>query len=96
MRTVIAHNNQSLLDISIQEYGTDENVLELAIENDLSITTSLFAGQVLRVPGEPIYSSIVTYYRNKRIKPATASPNFEEIPEGVIFEAGIFEPEIFE
>lgn len=94
MRSVVAHRNQSLLDIAIQEYGSVEAVVDIAMENDLSITDPLTPGQVILIPGDPIDSDIVTYYANRNIKPATAISELEQ-PMSIIFEPGIFAPEIF-
>jgi len=81
MSTVIILNNQTLLDIAIQEYGTIESVFELAMANNLSITDMLSAGQKLVLPevsiiGVPISKNveILNYYKKNDIHPATAMP----------------------
>jgi len=79
---IVVLNNQTLLDIAIQEYGTIESVFELAIANDLSITDELATGTILLIPefstltNEPIITNkeILNYYKKNKIKPATAMP----------------------
>lgn len=63
---------QSLFDLAIQTGGTVEAVFALALENDLSITGEMYAGQSVDV-NETEDKQIVDYYRVKNIKPATFS-----------------------
>lgn len=71
---VIALSNQSLLDLSIQVYGSPEGVFTLARENGLSVTDALIPGQELQYsPDKVIDKRIVQYYRDNGISPATAS-----------------------
>ncbi len=63
---------QSLFDLAIQTGGTVESVFALALENDLSITGEINAGQSVDV-NETQDKQIVDYYRIKNIKPATFS-----------------------
>jgi len=70
---VIALNNQSLFDISIQVYGTVAYVFDLALANGLSITSDLVAGQEIEVPELEVESKgVQQYYLANGIKPATA------------------------
>jgi len=70
---VIALNNQSLFDISIQVYGTVAYVFDLALANGLSITSELVAGQEIEVPELEVESKgVQQYYLANGIKPATA------------------------
>ena len=63
---------QSLFDLAIQTGGTVESGFALALENDLSITGEINAGQSVDV-NETQDKQIVDYYRIKNIKPATFS-----------------------
>lgn len=67
-------SNQSLLDLSIQVYGSSEGVFMLAQENGLSVTDTLVPGQeLLYSPDKAIDKRIVRYYRDNSIISATAS-----------------------
>ena len=73
MSTVTVIKYQSLFDLSIQVYGTQEGVLILAMANGLSVTDELEPGSVLKVPEfAEANTEIVSYYRANNIKPATA------------------------
>lgn len=64
---------QSLLDIAIQEYGTVEAVIDIALVNYISPTEELEAGQELVLPDSTYKNiDIADYYTKKQIKPATA------------------------
>jgi hypothetical protein len=81
--TIKALQNQSLLDIAIQEFGSAEAAFDIALLNDLSITDELTAGQVLEIPFfekmEFANRPIADYYKNRGLKPATAlSENADE------------------
>lgn len=66
-------HNQSLLDISIQVYGSIAQAFDLALANRLSITSVLEPGQVLETPElETENADIRDYYAANGIKPATA------------------------
>ncbi len=74
MKEITVLNNQSLFDISVQEYGTIEGVFEIALANGLSVTDKLTVGQKLKIPEiDPalIQTEIVDYYRRNDIHPAT-------------------------
>ncbi len=74
--------NQSLLDIAIQEYGSINEMLELAVANGLSITSAMATGTVLQIPElEPSEPSVQEYYKRKYLKPAT-STNLEIVDSG--------------
>ena len=45
----IVKYGQNLMDIAIQEYGGIEGLLTLAIDNNLSITSEITLGQVLKI-----------------------------------------------
>ncbi len=71
--TITALHNQSLIDLAVQEYGTADAVVPLALANGLSLTDTLTAGQALvgiELEGD---AAIVRYYSANNIKPATAT-----------------------
>jgi len=79
MQVVVLHN-QSLLDLALQHTGTIENIFELAMLNNLSITDDVVAGKVLTIPTESFTNKdILTYYIAKKIQPATAFTQEDKI-----------------
>ncbi len=67
----IVLDGQSLYDIAIQECGSVEAVIAIAILNDISVTDELQIGQLLQIP-EPVNKPIADYYKSRNLKPATA------------------------
>jgi len=81
MKEITVLNNQSLFDISVQEYGTIEGVFEIALANGLSVTDTLTAGQKLIIPEidqSLVQPEIVDYYKRNDIHPATGETNVIE------------------
>lgn len=72
MRRIKVKDNQTLFDISIQEYGTIRNVIALAKLNNLSITDGLIINQELLIDDFPNEQSVLKYYSENSIIPATA------------------------
>lgn len=65
-------NNQSLFDITLQEYGDIRAVFELALLNDISWTDILFTGMNLEVPISKFSNqTIKDYYARENIELAT-------------------------
>jgi len=78
MKEITVLNNQSLFDISVQEYGTIEGVFEIALANGLSVTDTLVAGQKLKIPEidqSLVQPEIVDYYKRNDIHPVTGDYN---------------------
>ena len=74
MKTVTVLNNQSLWDISVQEYGSVEAVFELAMANDMGVTDLLTAGQELVLPEvdkNVVKPEVVAYYRRNGLHPVS-------------------------
>ena len=75
MKFIVLHN-QTLLDLSVQHYGSAECAFDLALANDLPLDVELAAGQELKPVRTFIYAQpnrqIADYYANKGLKPATA------------------------
>ncbi len=68
---MIVLEGQSLLDIAIQCCGSAEAAYDIAVLNGLSIADDLVAGRELSIPAA-VKSSVVSYYTQKGIRPATA------------------------
>ena len=85
-------NNQTLLDIAVQESGTVEAAFEIAERNGLALTDELNTGQKLDIVMTTTREeSVVQELAADRIKPATA-PSAEEtemVPYGGIGFMGI-------
>lgn len=85
-------NNQTLLDIAVQECGTVEAAFEIAERNGLALTDELNTGQKLDIVMTTTREeSVVQELAADRIKPATA-PSAEEtelVPYGGIGFMGI-------
>ena len=65
-------NNQSLIDIALQQYGSLEAIVELAMSNGKSVTSDLQVSEVLQI-GEPIARDIVKYFEANSYKIATGA-----------------------
>ncbi|MBB4034898.1 hypothetical protein GGR21_000785 [Dysgonomonas hofstadii] len=63
---------QSLFDIAILAGGSIESVFDIALQNDLSITGEMSAGQTIDISGIE-GNQITDYYRVKGIMPTTFS-----------------------
>jgi hypothetical protein len=59
-------------DIAVREAGSIEAIIEIALENNISITDGLPAGTVLTSPA-PVDGRVVNYYKTNGIYPATAT-----------------------
>lgn len=78
MKTVV-QAGQTLLDIAIQEYGTIEAASMLAKTNDISITDTLQAGQILEMPEKVYNSELADYCQRNSVCPATSESNSNAI-----------------
>ena len=67
---MIVLERQSLIDIAIQCCGSAEAAYDIALLNNISITDELTAGRELNIP-TAVNASVVSYYTQKGIKPAT-------------------------
>lgn len=66
-------NNQSLLDIAIQTTGKAENLLKIAMANNLVPTEPIAPGTILNIPEIiEIDQDIVRYYNANNVVPATS------------------------
>lgn len=79
--------SQSFLDIAIQEQGSVFACVDIASENEMSITEDLLPGQKIEVSNSTYQNrDILGFYKNNKRKVATASlPVFSdeyEFPQG--------------
>lgn len=71
--SIVVLDGQSMFDIAMQFSGAAEAVSTIALENNISITDELGAGQELKLSGTPLNKNIAEYYKNNKIEPATSS-----------------------
>lgn len=88
--TIKALHNQTLLDLAIYLFGTAEGALQIAIDNDISLTDDLVVGQVLNVSKNSDFGQrlVAEYFQKQKIYPATALQTIEgtiETPSGIDF-----------
>jgi hypothetical protein len=70
---IIALHNQTLADITIRHCGTIEALADIAILNNISITTDLYAGQIIQIPLKDYGNQeVVNYFVANKVEPATA------------------------
>lgn len=74
---VKALSSQNLIDIAIQQYGSYEGVVRLAIRNNMSVTDELPSGTVLDAPEDVYNATFQNYVRSRKIRPATGRENGE-------------------
>jgi hypothetical protein len=66
------YEGQSLYDVAAAVYGDTTLADELAIENNISITENLMAGQIIKLVDAKQNQYVVKVYENAGIIPATA------------------------
>lgn len=85
--SVVVLNNQCVLDLAVQVYGTAAAALHFAIANGISVTDDLTPGTIYQTPEhENAVPEVVNYLASKDIKPATALTEadlFNANPEGI-------------
>lgn len=70
---VTALNNQSLLDIAIQATGKAENLIKIAMENNLVPSDLIAPGTILTIPSAVEFDTdILRFYEANGVLPATA------------------------
>ena len=79
---MIVLEGQSLLDIAIQCCGSAEAAYDIALLNNISITDDLAAGRELTIPAS-VNASVVTYYTQKGIRPATSLTDTDTVFGGI-------------
>jgi hypothetical protein len=73
--TLVVQANQSVIDISIQVYGSIEAAFDLMEDNPTvlaNITDEIPAGTLLYIPRAPKDKDMVSYYKRNAYLPANA------------------------
>lgn len=67
MLTIVVEDGQNMVDIAVQEYGTVEALVELALLNGLEIDADLQAGQTLLIDNTSSKrdAAVVGYFKDK-------------------------------
>ena len=72
MTTTVLHN-QTLVDVAIQQTGKAENLLKIAMANNLVPTEPIAPGTIIEIPVTvDIDEDIVRFYQANNVMPATA------------------------
>ncbi len=80
METIRPQQNQNILDIALQEYGSIETVFDVLEDNErFDITDDISVYEDLEVGREAFKRDIVAYYLANNVKPATDSTREEEL-----------------
>ena len=80
MGTTRPQQNQNILDIALQEYGSIETVFDVLEDNEqFDITGDLSVYQDLKVGREAFKRDIVAYYMANNVKPATGTTREDEL-----------------
>lgn len=94
MQTIKVLKNQSVLDICLQEYGDVEACFDLLNANNIAITQILIIEQPVIIPLSTKENiTIKSFFKSKNIKPATSETAYDG---AILFEAGLFESELFQ
>lgn len=81
MGNTVLHN-QTILDVSIQTTGSVENCFQIAIANGKSVSDELSTGMSILEATEPkIDEDILSYFKAKKIHPATGINSGLDVPE---------------
>lgn len=92
IETVIV-SNQSVIDVVIQEYGDVQALVDLLLNNNISITSSLIPGaKIFKSDSSYKNETVRNYYIANRQKIATNKVVFTQH----LFETGLFEFGLFE
>jgi hypothetical protein len=79
MKEVIVYDGQSLLDISVQESGTAENVFAICDANDMEPDDLPIAGSILKIPDFKLSNKeILPRMQKQDLHPATMVMNLED------------------
>ena len=70
-------NKQTLLDVALQQTGTIESVMDIAVANDISITSVLRHSDDILIPiGAFAEDGVTQYLQLRNIKPGTGEAAF--------------------
>lgn len=71
MRQIVVEDGQTLLDVTIQEYGKADAIKYLVDDNDLEFDDELVPGQILNIretDNSLADKAIADFFRSKKIK----------------------------
>jgi len=71
---ITVKDRQTIWDIAIQQYGGIEGVQELIDDNpELTRSSILHEGQILKIKSDPVNRDVQVYYKEKRLKPVSSA-----------------------
>lgn len=86
LTTINSQQNQTLLDIALQEYGSIEGVFDLMDANGYNVlSTDPSPYESIVLEGEVLDSAIYNYYKSNAIIPATGFTDEDKNPDGIDF-----------
>lgn len=80
MPKINVNQGQNLLDVTLQEYGSIEGVINLVFDNELTLNDTLIGGQELTIDeSKTVTPDVVQYFVSQKIKVNTGElPPVEE------------------
>lgn len=76
---IIVLQNQTLLDIAVQEYGNAQAAFDIAVANNIGVTDDLTPGQKLFAPQSNYKNTPIAEYFRARKQSVTTGGAFIEI-----------------
>ena len=73
MNTVIVKSGQTFADIAVQEYGSFEAAVLLAVANDMSVTDSLAGATELKLIDQTFDKVICDYCKTNGVSPTSGT-----------------------
>lgn len=81
-------NNQSVFDIAVRYSGSADAAFMIAVENNMSVTSTLTAGMELNIPNI-VRKDVAAYFNSRNHQPATAwdptNAGGQPKPEGISY-----------
>lgn len=72
MKTVVAKDSQTLVDVVLTHCGTIEALMEVAIYNRIPADSDINVGDIVVIPdGTPIVAKVVEYFADNKIDVST-------------------------
>lgn len=72
MQSIRVRERQEVIDIAMEHVGAVESVIDLCIQNDLSVTEQLISGQQLKNPGLK-NKWVSQFFNSERIIPVSSA-----------------------
>ena len=83
MKTTIASYKQTLFDIALQNDGTADSAIDIALNNSLCLSDDIEPGQEITLNDTPQKQQMAKYYSVNALQPATA------IDQSIVINGGI-------